>query len=199
MVRGGHMANWCNIWLVVFGPSDELLAFRRDAGRLKGRVDATKSKVFLPEMEFGEGGDLTACAPRAFGRRFQRATYTLQGRNDDHVDHFREISGRYPGLAFILAYSDPNADDHGSYLLVRGRARTWRVPNRLRHELMLRQYRRFKMIDARGRMDYDGEDSDLAEWIAFGDMMNAGVARWEPIVLKWLRVHHPPKRAGRRT
>ena len=106
------MANWCNLRLSVFGLPDEIAAFRKAAGRAKGRINTEKSTVFLPEMERGESGDLTAYEPERFGRRFQRVEYTLQGRNTDHADHFRDVSERYPSLAFVLTFGDPNADAH---------------------------------------------------------------------------------------
>ena len=52
------MANWCNLRLVVTGAPDEVAAFRRDAGALRGRIDTSRSRVFTDEMEYGEGGDL---------------------------------------------------------------------------------------------------------------------------------------------
>src|SRR6188508_50034 len=119
------MANWCNLRLSGFGPPDGIAAFRKAAGRLKGRINTEKSTVFGPEMERGESGDLTAYEPKRFGRRFQRVEYTLQGRNTDHADHFRDVSERYPALAFVLTFGDPNADAHGSHLFLRGRQRIW--------------------------------------------------------------------------
>lgn len=149
------MANWCNLGLSVFGPANELSRFRKDAGALQGRVDTSRSRVFLAEMERGESGDLTAHEPKPFGRRFQRAEYTFQGRNNDHADYFREISERYPKLAFVLMFGDPNADAHGSHLLLNDTQRIWGIPVRLHRELMRKHYRLWKLVDARGRMDYD--------------------------------------------
>ena len=186
------MANWCNLQLSVFGPADQLEAFRKAAGRLEGRVDTRRSSVFLPEMERGESGDLTSHAPKPFGRRFQRAEYTLQGRNDDYGDHFREISEQYPALVFVLTYGDPNADAHGSHLLLAGRQRIWGVPARLHRELMRKHYKRRGLVNSRGHMDYEADDSGMAEWDAYFEMMDVAAARWDATVLKWLRKHHPP-------
>jgi hypothetical protein len=188
------MANWCNVRLSAIGPEDPLARFRTDAGARKGRIDTRRSTVFLPEMEIGETGDLTAHPPEPFGRHFRRAEYTLQGRNDDYADHFREVSGRYPGLAFVLAYGDPNADSHGSHLLLAGRQRTWEIPRRVRREVMRKHYRRWNLVDARGRMDYDAGDSDIAEWGAFFEYIDLAAAHWDARVLAWLRERHPPRR-----
>jgi hypothetical protein len=124
------MANWCNLRLLVTGVPKNLKPFRRAAGALSGRIDTNRSTIFTPEMEYGEGGDLEAGGVRRFQKRFQCAIFGLQGRNDDYVDHFREVSRRFPTLAFVLVYSDPNADEHGSYLLRNGRQRLWSVPVR---------------------------------------------------------------------
>lgn len=142
-------------------------------------------------MEIGEAADLTADEPKRFGGRFERVEYTLQGRDDDYADHFRAVSEGYPDLAFVLTYSDPNADDHGSHLLLAGRQRTWRIPRRLQSELMRKHYTRWRLVDARGRMDYDAEDSDMAEWDAFFEMMDVAAAHWNDVVLHWLEQRHP--------
>lgn len=181
------MANWCNLRLSVIGRPDDVLAFRKDAGRLEGRIKAAKSKIFLPEMEIGESRDLEAAAAGRFRRTFQRAEYLFQGRNDDHGDHFRSVSERYPRLAFVLTYGDPNADAHGSHLFLAGRQRIWQVPQRLHRELMRRHYRRWKALDARGRMDYDHEQSSEAEWDAYFEMMDRAAAHWDDVIERWLR------------
>jgi hypothetical protein len=191
------MANWCNLRLSAIGPEQELERFRHDAGARQGRIDTRRSTVFLPEMEIGEGGDLEADPPERFGRRFRRAEYRFQGRNDDHKDHFRGVSARYPALAFVLTYSDPNDDSHGSYLLLAGRERHWPIPQRLAREVMRKHYRRWKLVDARGRLDYDADDSDMAEWDAFFEYMDLASSHWDARVLAWLRERHPA-RSGRR-
>ena len=185
------MANWCNLRLSVFGPPDGISAFRKAAGRLKGRINTEKSTVFSPEMERGESGDLTAYEPKRFGRRFQRVQYTLQGRNTDHADHFQDVSERYPALAFVLTFGDPNADAHGSHLFLRGTQRIWGVSARLHRELMRKHYKRCGLVNSRGHMDYDAEDSDWAEWMAYFEMMDRAAAHWDDTVLRWLRQRHP--------
>ena len=169
------MANWCNLRLSVFGPPDEISAFRKAAGRLKGRINAEKSTVFSPEMERGESGDLTAYEPKRFGRRFQRVDSTLQGRNTDHADHFQHVSERYPALAFVLTFGDPNADTHGSHLFLRGTQRIGRVGSaapRADAEALQTVW----PCELRGHTDYDAEDSDWAEWMAYFEIMDRAAA-----------------------
>lgn len=188
------MANWCNLRLSVFGARGELPAFRKAAGRLKGRINTERSTIFLPEMERGESGDLTAYEPEPFGRLFQRADYTFQGRNDDYANYFRETSVRWPSLGFVLTFGDPNADAHGSHLLLNGRQRTWVIPAKLHRELMRKHYKRWGLVNSRGRMDYDAEDADWAEWDAYFEMMDIAAEHWNPQVLAWLRGRQRTKR-----
>jgi hypothetical protein len=185
------MANWCNLQLSVFGPPGQIAAFRKAAGRLKGRVDTTKSSIFLPEMERGESGDLTAYEPKPFARRFQRAEYTFQGRNNDYGDYFRDISDRWHELAFVLTFGDPNADAHGSHLFLAGDQRIWGIPVRLHRQLMRKHFKRRGLINSRGHMDYDADDSDRAEWDAYFEMMDIAAAHWDRKVVAWLRDCHP--------
>jgi hypothetical protein len=188
------MANWCNIRLSVFGTADDLAPFRRAAGALKGRINTAKSSIFTPAMEWGETRDLEAAEVKPFGRRFQRAEYLFQGRNDDYADHFREVSARYPSLAIVLTFGDPNFDLHGSHVFLNSRQRTWTVGARLHRQLMMKHYGKWKLLDARGHVDYDSESSDWAEWDAFFEMMDIAAVHWDVQVLKWLRDRHPVRR-----
>jgi hypothetical protein len=195
------VANWCNLELRVTGLPDTVKVFRRAAGALSGRIDATRSTIFTPEMEYGESGDLVAHGVHRIQKRFRCAVFTFQGRNDDHVDHFREISHRYPTLAFVLVYSDPNADDHGSFLLRNGRQRWWRVPDRTREAIVRQAYVRNGAVDENGAVDYDSDDSEDADWDAFAEIATVAERKWDTLVLEW--VEKTPKqkatvRRGRR-
>src|SRR6187402_1458730 len=88
------MANWCNLRLVVTGHARDLAPFRRAAGALRGHIDTSRSTVFTGDMEYGEGGDLEADGLTRFDGDLRRAKYRFQGRNDDYVDFFREMSRR---------------------------------------------------------------------------------------------------------
>src|SRR6185503_14105651 len=166
------MANWCNLRLLVTGLPDDIKPFRRAAGALSGRIDIKRSTIFTEEMEYGEGRDLEAEGVSRFRRRFQCAKFVFQGRNDDYADHFRMISRRFHRLAFVLVYSDPNADSHGSHLLRNGRQRWWNVPSRMRETIVRRQYIRNGAVDDKGDVDYDAEQADDADWDAFFEMMD---------------------------
>jgi hypothetical protein len=180
------MANWCNLRLSVIGAPEDVAEFCRAAGPEEGHIRAQTSRIFSAEMEFGEGGALTAHGVKRFGRRFRRAEYTFQGRNTDYSDEFREISARYPQLALVVTFSDPNDDSHGSYLVLAGEQRLWEIPARRYREVMRKHYQRHGCIGRGGRIDYDHDNADAAEWDAFFEMMDVAAVHWDEKVLRWL-------------
>ncbi len=190
------MANWSNLRLLATGLPAEVKVFGQAAGAQEGRIDTRRSAIFTGEMEYGEGGDLSAYGCSTFARRYRTATYNFQGRNTDHVDHFVQISRRYPTLAFVLVYSDPNGDWHGSYLLRNGRRRHWRVPPRTTEAIMKRHIR------AAGVSDEDDEALFWVENEAYWEMMDIAEQKWNATVLAWLERRkrargtrvRPPKR-----
>jgi len=180
------MANWVNVNLDVHGLPVAVESFRRAAGAKVGRIHTTRSSVFTPEMEYGEGGDLEADPLCRLGDRFRTATYRFQGRNDDHVDHFQAVSRRFPALAFVLAYSDPNGDDHGSYLLRRGRRRTWVVPPAIRNRLLREALVKYGLP---ADLDTAADDRDEVCWAendAYFAMIDIASRHWQDAVLDWL-------------
>jgi hypothetical protein len=126
--------------------------------------------------------------------RFRTATFRFQGRNDDHVDHFEGVSRRFPVLALLLVYSDPNGDDHGSYLLCAGRRQSWSVPPRSRETILRRHVRQAGITS---------EDDPNLFWVeneAYDEMMDVAEQHWQPARLKWLTRSHaapPPTRPRR--
>ena len=185
------MANWCNLRLVVTGHARDLAPFRRAAGALRGHIDTSRSTVFTEDMEYGEGGDLAADGLTRFDGDLRRAKYRFQGRNDDYVDHFRDVSRRYPRLAFILVVSDPNSDDNGSYLLRNGRRRWWPMPLRLHEKLFARHLRTWHAVPDGSPIDFDALDHadnrvDYAYWDAMFEGMDVAQAKWDGEVLSWL-------------
>jgi hypothetical protein len=181
------MANWSNMCLVVTGRPADLATFRRAAGALEGRIETKKSSVFTEEMEIGEGGDLEADRARVFRRVFRRASYRFQGANTDYRGHFVGVSRRFPAIAFVLVFSDPNFDEHGSYLISRGRARVWRVPRRTEEAIQMKHYRAAGLVDASGDVDYDSDDAFWPEWEAFFEMMDVAADHWDDEVVAWLK------------
>ena len=73
------MANWSNLRLIVIGSRADVTLFRRAAGAFKGHIDTKKSTVFIPDMEFGEGGDLQADAVTVFRRDVPGGVVSLSG------------------------------------------------------------------------------------------------------------------------
>jgi len=202
------MANWCNLRLAVTGHAADLAPFRRAAGALTGPVYTDRSTVFTPDMEQGEGGDLQAHGLERLAGELRRAVYTFQGRNTDHVDHFRGVSRRYPRLAFVLAVGDPTLPPDYSYLLRKGRQRRWSAPEPLYNELFAKHLRQNGLVPEDApvdvdTLDFDDPDVDLAYWDAAFELMEVAQAHWDVDVLAWLRALPPapaPKRSrARRT
>jgi hypothetical protein len=180
------MANWCNLRLVATGRAREIEAFRTAAGARRGRIDTRKSRIFTREMEYGEGGDLETVPLRRWKGRYRTGRYRFQGRNDDYMDHFRDVSRRFPALAFVLVYSDPNSDVHGSYLLVSGKSRHWQVPRTVADRVLREEYANAGVMMANGDIDYDSDEADFAEWEAFWKMMDLAERKWDSTVLELL-------------
>jgi hypothetical protein len=173
------MANWSNLRLVVTGRLADLRRFRRAAGALTGRIDTRRSAVFTEDMEYGEGGDLEADGLRRAKGRLRTASYRFQGRNTNYVDHFRRVARTFPALVFVLVYSDPNGDNHGSFLLHNRRLRRWTVPARTTETIHQHQYRIAGVADVAGEVDYDSMEADAAEWEAFWEIMDVAERKWD--------------------
>lgn len=198
------MANWCNLRLVVTGHAKDVARFRRAAGALRGRIDASRSDVFTEEMEYGEGGDLEADGLSRVNGDLRAASYMFQGRNTDHVDHFVEVSRRYPRLAFVLVVSDPNHPDNGSFLIRAGRKRWWALPWRVHLRLFTGFLRECEAVPP-GKIDFDNLDHendtvDMAYWQAAFKGMDVAQARWDKEIVDWLRKlpATPASRRGQR-
>ena len=181
------MANWVNVQLDVRGLPIDVEHFRRAAGAKVGRINTARSKVFTLAMEHGEAADLEADPIERFGDRFRTASYRFQGRYDDHVDHFQKVSRRFPKLAFVLAYSDPNCDDHGSYLLLRGTRRTWVVPYVMRVHILRKALVRYGLPADLDTSSAEGDEVFWAENEAYWEMQELAARRWEKVVMQWLK------------
>jgi hypothetical protein len=187
------MANWVNVHLLAIGLPADVERFRVAAGARVGPIDVRRSTVFTGEMSYGESADLQADRATRCGRRFRAAGYRFQGRNDDHVSHFVEVSRRFPALAFTLTYSDPNGDDHGSYLLLRGRRRLWVVPPLTRERLFWRHFRRWGITSREAETEEENDALYRAENDAYLDMMDLAQRHWLRPARVWLR-RHPARR-----
>lgn len=188
------MANWVSLHLHAIGLPADLARFRRAAGARVGAIDASRSEVFTEEMAYGEAADLEADRAIRFGRRFRVAGYRFQGCNDDHALHFQDVSRRFPALAFILTYGDPNGDDHGSYLFRCGRQRRWVVPEHTRERLIRRQCRRYGIRSREPQTEAENDALFWAENDAYADMAEVARRHWFGAALEWLRRRHPARR-----
>jgi hypothetical protein len=185
------MANWSGLRLVVTGYPVDLRPFRRAAGALKGRIDTSQSEIFPEEFEYGESEDLVAEGVKRLPGGFQSASYYFQARYDavDPAEYFRQISRRFPRLAFVLVVSDPNGDSHGSYLVLNGRRRSWSVPEKLKIEVMERWYREWGVVNKDGTVNWDdgSDDQYCAMCNGLEEMMDIAEAKWREHALAWLR------------
>jgi hypothetical protein len=196
------MANWCNLRLVVTGHATDVARFRRAAGALTGRIDTTHSQVFTEDMEYGEGGDLESLGLSRVDGDLRAASYIFQGRNTDHIEHFVEVSRRYPRLAFVLVVSDPNHPDNGSFLIRKGRKGWWALPWSVHLRLFAEFLREYDAVPP-GTIDFDNIDHedetvDMAYWDAAFKGMDVAQARWDGDVIAWVR-KLPPSQPARRT
>jgi hypothetical protein len=164
----GQMANWSNVQLVIAGRSASVLRFSRLA-----RV--RPSSLFQPDMRQGEGGNLTSTRVAKLGSNLLKKAYSFQVRNDDGLQHFRRVSRRYPKLCFVLSYGDPNADDYGSYFILRGRARSYKLSDRLKEAVMARH-------GVTG--DAEDDDDEWRFWDASSDLVDLAEAHWQKSMLK---------------
>jgi hypothetical protein len=182
------------VHLLAIGLPADVERFRVAAGARVGPIDVRRSTVFTDEMACGESADLEADRATRCGRRFRAAGYRFQGRNDDHALHFQEVSRRFPALALILTYGDPNGDDHGSYLFRCGRQRRWVVPERTRERLIWRQCRRYGIRSREPRTEAEEDALYWAENDAYADMAEVARRHWFGPALEWLRGRHPARR-----
>jgi hypothetical protein len=203
------MGNWSNLRLVVTGHSTDLAPFRKAAGALSGRIDTSRSTIFTDDMEEGEGGDLEANGLQRLPGDFRRASYIFQGKNTDHLAHFRAISKHYPRLAFVLVAFDNEHWENGSYLLLNGRRRWWTIPEPEFERRLVARLEWWDVIEKGTDVDVDGLDFsddkvDSAWWEAQFECMDVAEAHWNTQVLTWLTALPPapvataPVRAGRR-
>jgi hypothetical protein len=161
------MATWCNARLVVAGRTADVTLFRRLA-------HTRPSSVFWPDMLVGEAQELFSERATRLGPDLLEKKYLFQGRSDEGVQHFQDLSRSYPCLRFVLVYG---WDDHsfGSYFICRGRARTYPVSARLVEKVMAK---------------HGVDDNPDGEWLyrpeieAEVELMDLAEAHWQPSLLR---------------
>jgi hypothetical protein len=125
----------------------------------------------------GEAQDLFSERAAEVGPNLLKKVYTFQVRGDDGLSHFRSISRQHPDLRFVLVYGDPNCDDYGSYFLIRGRARSYRLSDRQKAKVMVKH----------GCADDAGGDTDEGEfgfWEASWELMDLAETHWSGLVFQ---------------
>jgi hypothetical protein len=184
------VANWSNVRLIVVGPPRHVERFRKLARpyvadakkpppwlrRGKRQVFDPPDPLFTPDMLHGEGGDLFEEPVRRIGRHRLRAEYKFQARNDDGVEHFSDVSLRFPDLRFLVVWGDPNADSFGSAYVRNGAVTAYEVGDRRRGAIYNRHRREY------GR-EFPDDDDDLFEWDAFSEMMDVAENRWRSVLM----------------
>jgi len=131
------------------------------------------SCLFQPDMRQGEGANLTCTRVAKLGSNLLKKIYSFQVRNDDGLEHFRRVSRRYRTLCFVLSYGDPNGDDYGSYLILNGRSRSYKLSGRQKETVM-----------ARHGVAGDVDDDEWRFWEASSELIEMAAAHWEKRVLK---------------
>ncbi|BCS32317.1 hypothetical protein TBR22_A15270 [Luteitalea sp. TBR-22] len=181
------MSIWANERLVVFGAPTDLRAFSREAGPASGRIDTDRSRVFLPSMEHGEGGDLFSDRTERLTPDLSRKRYHWQSSTDDEGPMVKRVARRHPRLAFILIDSCVDVDLQGGGLYrARHAPERWDVPAEVREALMWRRYDEFGVLaDQSGAKKaaalYESENQ------AFIDMMDLVEFHFTPAAMDWVR------------
>ena len=161
------MSTWCNARLRVSGFPADVSSFRRLARRRPGLV-------FRDDMLVGECQELFSERAEAFGVDLLQKTYVFQGRSDEGLEHFQDLSRTRPRLRFVLVYG---WDDHtyGSYLIINGRVRSYCVPDRLVEKVMARH----GVTD-----DFDDEWPIDGELDAEAELMDLAGSHWDKSLLR---------------
>jgi hypothetical protein len=115
------MADWCNARLVAIGR-------RADVARFSNFVQRNVSTVFRSDMLEGESSSLAWERMERIGKELFEKRYRFQTRYGLASWLFKPTSSKFPELHFIVVYSEPDPDKCGSYLVFRGKARSFVFP-----------------------------------------------------------------------
>jgi hypothetical protein len=162
------MANWCSARLIVAGRCADVLKFSQ-------RCRARPGVAFRPDMLYGETAELRSERVAAMEPGLSKKEYTFQIRNDDGQEHFCQVSRQFPALSFVLIYWDPNNPPSGSYLISRGRARGFELPDPVCEAVMEKHG-----VTAES-------DDDFGYWEAAWELMDLAEAQWRQPLLRALR------------
>jgi hypothetical protein len=132
----------------------------------------------------GEAQELFSERIRNLGKGLYQKTYKFQVRNDDGRDHFQQLSKQHTNLCFVLVYADPASGGFGSYLIRRGRTRTYSIPDK-----------RIEAVMAKHGVDY-GSDDDSPYWEGSWKLMDVAQDYWQGSILKEWKI--PRARLPRR-
>jgi hypothetical protein len=182
------MANWSNVRLIAEGYERDLATLRRLAKpylaearqppawmrRPRGAPFDPPAPLFTADMIHGEGGDLFEGPVTRLSGDLVRATYHFQARNDDGVEHFRDVSTRFPTLRFLVVWGDPNGDSFGSAYVRKGKATLYELGARRRSAIYSRWRRTYGASP-------DDDDEGYA-WDAFSEMMDVAERRWDACI-----------------
>jgi hypothetical protein len=128
-------------------------------------------------MLHGEGDDLRSERIETLEPGLAKKVYRFQVRNDDGHEHFCQVSRRFPTLCFVLVYWDPHNPPSGSFLIARGRARRYELPDEVCEAVM-----------ARHGYSADSDDGDeWRYWEASWELMDLAEAHWQRALMKALR------------
>lgn len=203
------MAEWCNAYLTVVGPSSEVRRFAKHARQkppgpltyvpdilvsgseviLLPRPQGRPGAPFIPDMWIGEGGELWSERIKAVGDGLSQKKYHFQIRNDNGREHFRKVSLTYPSLHFVLVNHWGPPDECRSFLIHDGRTRAYVMPDELMSSI-LNKYGYDP--DPESDNDEDYEDNYWKEWEASWEMMDRAESRWLDGLVRRIRAAARP-------
>jgi len=117
-------------------------------------------------MLVGEAQGLSTTRMRRLGAGLYRKDMCFQVRNDDGVEHFREVSRHHRAIRFVLVFADPNLDDYGSAFIEKGATRRYRLSDAAKDATMDKH-----------QVEEDGDD-DPRFWEATRELMDTAERHW---------------------
>jgi hypothetical protein len=128
-------------------------------------------------MLLGEKDELRSKRIETLEPRLAKKVYRFQVRNDDGHEHFCQVSRQIPALCFVLVYWDPNNPPSGSFLIARGRAHRYELPDEVCEAVMARH----------GYSEDSADDEEWRYWEASWELMDLAEAHWQRALMKAIR------------